>query len=64
MSNKAAMATEIKDIALAGLGKQTNRMGRVSDMPVLKMISDRFEKEKPFKGSARFGMRPRHQRNR
>jgi adenosylhomocysteinase len=49
VSNKTAMATEIKDIALAGLGKQRIEWAG-QDMPVLKMIRDRFEKEKPFQG--------------
>jgi len=49
VSNKTAMASEIKDIELAGLGKQ--RIDWASaDMPVLGMITARFEKEKPFKG--------------
>jgi adenosylhomocysteinase len=43
------MATEIKDIGLAALGKQRIEWAE-GDMPVLKMIRERFEKEKPFKG--------------
>ncbi|HEY9719133.1 MAG TPA: adenosylhomocysteinase [Trichormus sp.] len=42
-------ASEIKDIALADLGKQRITWAE-SDMPVLKMIRERFNKEKPFKG--------------
>ena len=49
MSNKTVMATEIKDIGLAALGKQRIEWAE-GDMPVLKMIRERFEKEKPFKG--------------
>ncbi len=49
MSNKTAMASEIKDISLAPLGKQRIDWAE-GDMPVLKMIRERFEKEKPFKG--------------
>ncbi|CAN5145354.1 adenosylhomocysteinase [soil metagenome] len=49
MSNKTAMATEIKDIGLAALGKQRIEWAE-GDMPVLKLIRERFEKEKPFKG--------------
>ena len=43
------MASEIKDISLAALGKQRIDWAE-GDMPVLKMIRERFEKEKPFKG--------------
>ncbi|MDP3507806.1 MAG: adenosylhomocysteinase [Candidatus Melainabacteria bacterium] len=43
------MATEIKDIGLAALGKQRIEWAE-GDMPVLKLIRERFEKEKPFKG--------------
>jgi adenosylhomocysteinase len=43
------MASEIKDIGLAGLGKQRIEWA-AGDMPVLKMIRERFEKEKPFQG--------------
>jgi adenosylhomocysteinase len=42
-------ASEIKDIALADLGKQRITWAE-GDMPVLKMIRERFNKEKPFKG--------------
>jgi adenosylhomocysteinase len=42
-------ASEIKDIGLADLGKQRITWAE-GDMPVLKMIRQRFEKEKPFKG--------------
>ncbi|MGH9552522.1 MAG: adenosylhomocysteinase, partial [Terriglobales bacterium] len=47
--NKTMPASEIKDIALADLGKQRITWAE-ADMPVLKMIRDRFEKEKPLKG--------------
>jgi len=49
VSNKTVMASEIKDISLAGLGKQRIEWAE-GDMPVLKLIRERFEKEKPFKG--------------
>jgi adenosylhomocysteinase len=49
VSNKTVMATEIKDIGLAALGKQRIEWAE-GDMPVLKLIRERFEKEKPFKG--------------
>lgn len=42
-------ASEIKDINLASLGKQRIDWAE-SDMPVLRMIRERFEREKPFKG--------------
>ncbi|HEY9775224.1 MAG TPA: adenosylhomocysteinase [Planktothrix sp.] len=41
--------SEIKDIKLADLGKQRISWAE-NDMPVLKMIRERFAKEKPFKG--------------
>ena len=44
-----AVTSDIKDSSLAGLGKERIAWaGR--EMPVLKLISERFEKEKPFKG--------------
>jgi len=49
VSNKTVVATEIKDIGLAALGKQRIEWAE-GDMPVLKLIRERFEKEKPFKG--------------
>jgi adenosylhomocysteinase len=49
VSNKTATASEIKDINLAPLGKQRIDWAE-GDMPVLKLIRERFEKEKPFKG--------------
>lgn len=49
MSNKTATASEIKDINLAPLGKQRIDWAE-GDMPVLKLIRERFDKEKPFKG--------------
>jgi adenosylhomocysteinase len=42
-------ASQIKDISLADLGQQRITWAD-SDMPVLKLIRDRFEKEKPFQG--------------
>ncbi|CAN5441675.1 adenosylhomocysteinase [soil metagenome] len=42
-------ASEIKDINLAGLGKQRIEWAE-GDMPVLRMIRERFRKEQPFKG--------------
>ncbi|MEM7581451.1 MAG: adenosylhomocysteinase [Mastigocoleus sp.] len=45
----AQLKHEVKDLGLAPLGKQRIEWaGR--EMPVLKQIRDRFEKEKPFKG--------------
>ena len=49
MVSKTASACEIKDISLAKLGKERIEWAAV-DMPVLKMIKERFAKEKPFKG--------------
>ena len=42
-------ASEIKDINLAGLGKQRIEWAE-GDMPVLRMIRERFRKEQPLKG--------------
>ncbi|MBY0546022.1 MAG: adenosylhomocysteinase [Candidatus Obscuribacterales bacterium] len=44
-----ATACEIKDISLATSGKDRINWAAV-DMPVLKLIQQRFEKEKPFQG--------------
>lgn len=44
-----ATASEIKDISLATSGKERINWAAV-DMPVLKLIQQRFEKEKPFQG--------------
>ena len=44
-----ATACEIKDVSLANIGKERIAWAAV-DMPVLKLIQDRFEKEKPFQG--------------
>lgn len=50
MSNSSTLpASEIKDIALAGLGKQRIEWAE-ADMPVLKLIRERFRKEQPLKG--------------
>jgi adenosylhomocysteinase len=44
-----AVTSDIKDPSLAGLG--TERIAWAArEMPVLKLIADRFQKEKPFKG--------------
>lgn len=47
--SKTASACEIKDISLAKVGKERIQWA-AADMPVLKLIQERFEKEKPFKG--------------
>ena len=49
VSKTTMPASEIKDISLAGLGKQRIEWAE-SDMPVLKMIRERFRKEQPLKG--------------
>lgn len=49
VSTKTIETAEIKDIGLAPLGKQRIEWAD-GDMPVLRMIRERFEKEKPFKG--------------
>jgi len=50
VSNSSTLpASEIKDIALAGLGKQRIEWAE-ADMPVLKLIRERFRKEQPLKG--------------
>ena len=41
--------SDVKDPSLAGLGKERIAWA-AREMPVLKLIADRFEKEKPFKG--------------
>jgi adenosylhomocysteinase len=49
MTVTAPLKHEVKDLALAPLGRQRiDWAGR--EMPVLKQIRDRFEKEKPFAG--------------
>lgn len=49
MTNKLMPACEVKDLALSELGKQRiDWAGR--DMPVLKLIQERFKKEAPLKG--------------
>ena len=49
MSTATALKCEVKDLALAPSGKQRIEWaGR--EMPVLKQIRDRFEKEKPLAG--------------
>lgn len=47
--SKTASACEIKDISLAKVGKERIQWAD-ADMPVLRLIRERFEKEKPFKG--------------
>ncbi len=49
MVSKTASACEIKDISLAKVGKERIEWA-AADMPVLKLIQERFNKEKPFKG--------------
>src|SRR5262249_15635642 len=45
----SATPSEIKDISLAGLGKQRIEWAE-ADMPVLRQIKERFKSEKPLKG--------------
>jgi adenosylhomocysteinase len=49
VSNKTVVGSEIKDASLAALGKQRIEWAG-ADMPVLRMIRERFAKEKPLKG--------------
>ncbi len=49
MSNKTATKSEIKDLSLAAQGKQRIEWAE-SDMPVLRLIKERFSREKPFQG--------------
>ena len=49
MSNKTMAGSEIKDESLAPIGKQRIEWAG-GDMPVLKMIRERFAKEQPLKG--------------
>lgn len=49
MSNITTVRSEIKDISLAPTGKSRIEWSG-ADMPVLKMIKERFSKELPFKG--------------
>lgn len=49
MGNQTVPACEIKDAALAKSGRDRIEWAAV-DMPVLKMIRERFVKEQPFKG--------------
>lgn len=49
MVSKTVSACEIKDISLAKVGKERIEWASV-DMPVLKLIRERFAKEQPFKG--------------
>lgn len=49
MSNKTAEKHEVKDLALAAQGKQRIEWSE-ADMPVLRLIRERFAKEKPLQG--------------
>jgi adenosylhomocysteinase len=49
VTNKVLPASEIKDAGLAPLGKQRIEWAG-ADMPVLRLIRDRFSRELPFKG--------------
>lgn len=49
MSNKTADKHEVKDLALAAQGKQRIEWAE-ADMPVLRLIRERFKKEQPLKG--------------
>lgn len=49
MSNKTVPASDIKDPSLSAEGKKRIEWAD-RDMPVLRLIKERFEKEKPFKG--------------
>jgi adenosylhomocysteinase len=49
VSNKVLPASEIKDASLAPLGKQRIEWAG-ADMPVLRLIRERFSRELPFKG--------------
>lgn len=49
MTNKTAERCEVKDLSLAGAGQQRIEWAE-RDMPVLRLIRERFEKEKPLKG--------------
>jgi len=49
VSNKTADKHEVKDLALAAQGKQRIEWAE-ADMPVLRLIRERFKKEQPLKG--------------
>jgi adenosylhomocysteinase len=49
VTNKTAEKHEVKDLALAAQGKQRIEWAE-ADMPVLRMIRERFAKEQPLKG--------------
>jgi adenosylhomocysteinase len=49
VSNKTAEKSEVKDLSLAAQGKQRIEWAE-KDMPVLRAIRQRFEKEQPLKG--------------
>lgn len=49
MSNKTVEKHEVKDLSLAAAGKQRIEWAE-ADMPVLRLIRERFAKEKPLQG--------------
>lgn len=49
MTNKTAEKHEVKDLSLAAQGQQRIEWAE-ADMPVLRMIRERFQKEQPLKG--------------
>lgn len=49
VSNKTMSKSEVKDLSLASLGQQRISWAE-ADMPVLRLIKERFKKEQPFKG--------------
>lgn len=49
MTNKTANKHEVKDLSLAEQGKKRIAWAE-ADMPVLRLIRERFKKEQPFKG--------------
>ena len=49
MTNKTAEKHEVKDLSLAAKGQQRIDWAE-ADMPVLRMIRERFQKEQPLKG--------------
>jgi adenosylhomocysteinase len=49
VTNKLLPACEVKDLSLAAVGKQRIEWAG-ADMPVLKLIGERFKKESPLKG--------------
>lgn len=49
MSNTTASSCEVKDLSLASAGQQRIEWAE-TDMPVLRLIKERFQKEKPLQG--------------